>query len=199
MSANPLSALLPFLLLPLIAQPTFACGETPRDPFHFEGPRQPSPAVEAELRAALRPIVAKWACPGGKGDFDVVVRLGLVTGAIVSTRYDVLMLCEGMSSPAGFTRGLTLRRPAHQVLPISSLSSLSPVALRSMVLSRAAQMLKASPDGDCPDPQFSGEFYLDGNDVVFIEFFPSHADEPCEVEVRLPRADLRPPTSQDQH
>jgi hypothetical protein len=146
----------------------------------------------------LRPLVAKWACPGGKGDLNVVVRLGLVTEVVVSARYDALMLCEGMPSPAGFTRGLTLRRPGHELLPLSSLSSLSAQALRNLVLPRAAQMLKANPDDECPEPQFSGEFYLDGSDVIFLEFFPSHADEPCEVEVRLPRGELRPPTAEDQ-
>lgn len=146
-------------------------------------------AVVAIARQALQSATRTWRCPTG-GEVSVSAQIRSATADIVSLSCDVVATCKG-NAPEGRSIGVTVRRRDGKRLALERFACTPRQELKQLVLRRATAETTKKADSECPPPEFSGEFFLEGKDAVFIEFFPSHLYEDCEVEVRIPLVELQ--------
>jgi len=123
----------------------------------------------------------------GCRDFFAEVKVTYQDGDLVSARFDYLYECDGMPRPVSFDGGLVFRKTSGELVSLHELIGIDDVGIVKKIVLENAKKLVAGEN--CPDPHYSGEFFIRGDgQLVFVEFFPSHVMSPCEIEVALPRS-----------
>ena len=142
-----------------------------------------SKSTEAVNRR-LEQLALSWACESGDdATFKVTEHTLNEDGNYVSLRYEAMQLCAGMARPVSMTGAVTLRLDDGKDITLAELiPCLDPAEIAARVFNKRAA---APTEPNCPAPEFSGHFFLRGDQIIFVEFFPQHYNDPCEFEVPM--------------
>ena len=126
-----------------------------------------------------------------RGDLFVSSQLTFCNQNYLSISYQQMYQCRTMPGPSGKNAGITFSLDNGQALNLRSLvkSDAAYEMLTEEVLNKALSNLDQN---QCDLPRFSGEFFLEPGSIVFVEFFPDHYKEMCELEVRMSLRELKP-------
>jgi len=143
-------------------------------------------SVDATINNRFSNLVNTWRCPA-EGESQFGIDRYALNEEFLSVQYSAMQLCQGMPSPQSVTNAVTFSISSGEEVTLTALTQCDTVEQ----IARRIDLENAKlPSDDCPAPRFSGNFYLENNQVALINFYPSHNDTGCELEIVKPLADL---------
>ena len=144
------------------------------------------------INRTLKALAHEWECTDrGKSaisEASFSVTEHYLDDQIVSFHYEAMQFCDGMAGIESVDGGLALRLSDGKPVTLPDiLPCLKEEAIHKKVLAAASKIpLKQN----CPPPSYSGEFFLRGDKIIFLEFFPQHFDTRCEFTVTIPLSEF---------
>lgn len=151
------------------------------------------------VNKAIAATVDSYKCEG-PGDHSFEGTVSFSDKHLFSMKYDAMWMCDTMPNIGSDTGAqvYNLANGKQVKLADEFKDAASGDQIKALIKTKFKAAL-AGLDASlaCPQPEDEGSFYIQGQDIVFIARFLSHADSACEMEVSLPLSELTPKLKAD--
>lgn len=142
--------------------------------------------LSATINQKLIALYKQWQCPEGGDSYFNIERHSL-SKEFLSIEYSALSLCKGNPSYTSAGTGLTFSMSNGEEVGLESLTQCNSIEEVKQKISISE--LKTDVK-DCPNPEFSGDYFIDKNTVTLMNFYPFHLHAGCEFTIVKDISDL---------
>ncbi|MBU3917690.1 hypothetical protein KKA14_19355 [bacterium] len=154
----------------------------------------PEAKVVQRINTSIQTLLNRFKCDP-KAELLFTSNVKHQNDGVLSLKYNANYMCRTMPNPSGYEGGITFDLSSGRIITLKNelKDTSSYDALSRDVIEKLLPLLKSKVKNykECNNPHFSGEYYIESNNIVFLEFFSEHYKVFCEVSVSIPLNEIR--------